>query len=109
MNKNIIDKETVAASVTKSIDISPALPAGKIWVVSKFGGGVPDLNDGYSGNIILRLGTTVIRALTLKGTTREIDLNKDVIGDGTSMINIVFQNPSTVDKDFFYWIDAFER
>lgn len=107
-NKSAVLVQTVSAGGTDIIN-SPVIPSGKIWVIKKFGGAVPNLGDSFSGNIVLRFGTTILRVLTLCGASQEVQFNSEVTGNGSDTLNVVLQNPSTNAKDFAFWYDAYER
>ena len=107
-NKSSIITQNIAASGNEIIE-SPVVPNGKTWIIKKFGGAVPNAGDNYSGNIILRFGTTIIRILTLCGSSNEISLNKEITGNGSDKLNVLLQNPSNIQKTFAFWYDAYER
>ena len=107
-NKSNILVQAVAAGGNEIIE-SPVIPNGKVWVIKKFGGAIPNLGDNYSGNVVLRFGTTILRVLTLCGSSQEIQLNSEVTGNGSDKLNVVLQNPSTNAKDIVFWYDAYER
>ena len=107
-SKSAVVVQTVSAGGTEIIE-SPIIPNGKVWVIKKFGGAVPNLGDSFSGNVILRFGTNIIRVLILTGSSQEIQLNSEVNGNGSDKLNVVLQNPSTNAKDFAFWYDAYER
>ena len=107
-SKSAIVTQTVSAGGTEIIN-SPVIPSGKVWVIKKFGGAVPNLGDNFSGNIVLRFGTNIIRVITLCGSSQELQFNGEVTGNGSDTINVVLQNPSTSAKEFAFWYDAYER
>ena len=95
----------VKADVTSSNDAETMFKK----VIKKFGGAIPNLGDNYSGNIILRFGNTIVRILTLCGSSNEISLDKEITGNGSDKLNVLLQNPSSVQKTFAFWYDAYER
>ena len=107
-NKSSVITQSVNASGSELIE-SPIIPDGKNWVIKKFGGAIPNLGDNYSGNIILRFGNTIVRILTLCGSSNEISLDKEITGNGSDKLNVLLQNPSSVQKTFAFWYDAYER
>ncbi len=67
------------------------------------------MNDGYSANVILRWGTEIIDFIVECGSSRQVEVNKEFLGDGSTAINILVQNTSTVAKTIAVKYDAYER
>lgn len=107
-SKSIMQTQSVLGGDTYIYE-SPIIPNGSVWVIKKFGAAVPRLNDHYSANIILRIGTDIIRILTLCGNSSDVDINTEIIGDGIKKLNIIIQNQSIVEKTIAFWFDAYER
>lgn len=107
-NKNIMIHSVVAAGATDPYE-TPAIPAGKIWVLKNFGAADINLGDSKSSVYVLMFGTEVIRIISLTGNTREIPLKKEITGDGAKKVKILRMNKSGEAREMPVWLTAYQR
>ena len=108
-SKSIMLTDVVNAGLTDVYDYPSAIPAGKKWVINKFGAADIDLGDSISSVFVLRFGSDVIRILSLTGNTQEVEIKREIVGDGATLINIVRINKSAHNKELPAWVDGYER
>jgi len=109
MIKDIINVSTLASGTQDVINYPDAIPNSKKWVINKFGAVDVNLGDSKSSVYILRFGTDIITIISVTGNTYEVNINKEIIGDGVKKINVVRQNKSGHGKDMGFWVRAYER
>ena len=109
-DKSIITIENVSAGNNNHLVEHPqAIPSGEKWVIKIFKAGIESKNDGFSGNIVLRFGNEILSAMILYGATQSDTEIKEIIGDGTTRLNLLMQNPSNIQKKFFARIKAYKQ
>lgn len=101
---------SIAANGTDAQEL-PVIPNGEVWRVTRFGGSEVGTGDGKASVVALQLfdGTTwqTIRGFGLTSTAVQLDLARDIRGDGTKKLRVVRQNKSAVAKQILVWVEGF--
>jgi hypothetical protein len=89
----------------------PVIPNGQVWRLTRFGGSEVGAGDGKASVVALQLfdGSTwqTIRGFGVVSTAVELELSRDVRGDGTRKLRIVRQNRSSASKQIIAWLEGF--
>jgi len=101
---------SVAAS-SQDIQELPVIPNGEVWRVTRFGGSEVGTGDGKASVIALQIydGTSwqTIRGFGVVSTAVEVELARDVRGDGTRKLRIIRQNKSATAKQIIAWLEGY--
>jgi len=88
------------------------IPNGEVWRITRFGGSEVGTGDGKASVVALQLfdGTAwqTIRGFGLVSTGVEVELARDVRGDGTKKLRVVRQNKSAAAKQIIAWVEGFK-
>ena len=108
-----VDKvfEGQVAANAQDIQELPVIPSGVCWCITRFGGSELGAGDGKASLIGLQLfdgaGWQTIRAFGVVSTAVEVQLSRDIRGDGTKKLRIVRQNKSAAAKQIIAWVEGF--
>src|SRR5512138_3776110 len=101
----------VAASGQDAFEL-PVIPNGEVWRITRFGGSEVGTGDGKASVIALQLwdGSVwqTIRGFGVVSTVAEVDLSRDVRGDGTRKLRVLRQNKSAAAKQVIAWLEGFK-
>ncbi len=101
----------VAASGQDAQEL-PVIPDGEVWRVTRFGGSEVGTGDGKASVIALQLwdgsAWQTIRGFGVVSGVAEVELARDVRGDGTRKLRIVRQNKSAAAKQIIAWLEGFK-
>ncbi len=101
----------VAASGQDAQEL-PIIPNGEVWRVTRFGGSEVGTGDGKASVIALQLwdGTAwqTVRGFGVVSAVAEVELARDMLGDGTRKLRIVRQNKSAAAKQIIAWLEGFK-
>ena len=101
----------VAAS-GQDIQELPVIPNGEVWRVTRFGGSEVGTGDGKASVVGLQLfdgsAWQTIRGFGIVSTGVEVELARDVRGDGTKRLRVVRQNKSAAAKQIIAWVEGFK-
>lgn len=110
MGRELLDKyedAEVSANGTE-VWISPVVPDGQTWHVTRFGGAAIDL-----ALIALQVRTetspdvwTTLRAVMPRGQG-EFEVNRDYVGDGTVRFRVVRQEKSGQAQAVIFWLEGY--
>jgi hypothetical protein len=88
------------------------IPNGELWRITRFGGSEVGTGDGKASVVALQLfdGTAwqTIRGFGIVSTGVEVELARDVRGDGTKKLRVVRQNKSASAKQIIAWVEGFK-
>ena len=89
----------------------PVIPNGEVWRITRFGGSEVGSGDGKASIIGLQLfdGTAwqTVRGFGVVSTGVEVDLARDIRGDGAKKLRVVRQNKSASAKQIIAWVEGF--
>ena len=106
--KNVIYTNEISSG-TQSQELLPMIPLGDRWVINSFGASDINVGDNKSSVYILMYDTEILCIISLTGNTQEIDINKEIVGDGTKRIKIIRKNTCNTNKAMPCWLKAFKR
>ncbi len=90
----------------------PVIPIGEVWRITRFGGSEVGTGDGKASVIALQLwdGTVwqTVRGFGVASAVAEVELARDVLGDGTRKLRVVRQNKSAAAKQIIAWLEGFK-
>lgn len=90
----------------------PVIPNGEVWRITRFGGSEVGSGDGKASVIALQLfdGTAwqTIRGFGVVSTAVEVELARDIRGNGTKKLRVVRQNKSSTSKQIIAWLEGFK-
>lgn len=102
---------SVAAS-SQDVQELPIIPNGQVWRVTRFGGSEVGAGDGKASVVGLQVfdGTAwqTIRGFGIVSTGVEVELARDIRGDGTKKLRVVRQNKSAAAKQIIAWVEGFK-
>lgn len=113
-NKSVIYTDEVSAG-GQDIQEFPIIPLGEKWIITKFGGAdIQFSGDGASSVYVLQWGSAgnweTLRILSISGDTKDLEMGKEVTGDGVNRIRLIRQNKSSTNaRELPVWIDAYSR
>lgn len=107
-DKSFIIVSQLASNSSDSLE-TPALGDGERWNIEKFGAADINLGDNKSSVYVLKFGNEILRIFALTGDTQEVDLNQDIIGNGTKKISVIRYNKSGFQKECPVWFRASKR
>jgi len=88
------------------------IPNGEVWRITRFGGSEVGTGDGKASVIVLQLfdgsAWQTIRGFGVVSTAVEVDLARDVRGDGAKKLRVVRQNKSAAAKQIIAWVEGFK-
>ena len=89
----------------------PIIPNGEHWCLLSFGACDINLGDNKSSVYSLLWDNEPIRGgiISLTGSTYEIQINKEIIGDGIKTLKIRRENKSNSAKQLPCWIVAVKK
>lgn len=100
------------AANSQDVQELPVIPNGECWCVTRFGGSEVGTGDGKASAVALQLfdGTSwqTIRGFGLVSTGIEVELSRDIRGDGTKKLRVVRQNKSAAAKQIIAWVEGFK-
>lgn len=81
---------------------SPAIPNSQTWVIGKAIFADINMGDNKSSTYLLEFGNgaswTIITAFAITGDTREVLIDKEVVGNGTKVLRLTRKNNSATNK-----------
>jgi len=88
------------------------IPNGDVWRITRFGGSEVGTGDGKASVIALQVfdgsAWQTIRGFGVVSTGVEVELARDIRGDGTKKLRVVRQNKSTAAKQILAWVEGFK-
>jgi hypothetical protein len=88
------------------------IPNGEVWRITRFGGSEVGTGDGKASAIALQLfdgsAWQTIRGFGLVSTAVEVELARDIRGDGTKKLRVMRQNKSASAKQILAWLEGFK-
>ena len=100
------------AATSQDVQELPVVPNNEVWRVTRFGGSEVGTGDGKASVIVLQLwdGSTwqTIRGFGVVSTVAEVELSRDIRGDGTRKLRVVRQNRSAAAKQIIAWLEGFK-
>lgn len=106
----VFDGQVAASS--QDVQELPLIPNGEAWCITRFGGSEVGTGDGKASVVALQLfdgsGWQTIRGFGVVSTAVELELARDVRGDGTKKLRVVRQNKSTTAKLIIAWVEGFK-
>ncbi len=109
-----VDRVFDGAVVASGQDVLelPVIPNGEVWRVTRFGGSEVGTGDGKASVIALQLwdGTAwqTVRGFGVASGVADVELARDIRGDGTRKLRVVRQNKSTAAKQIIAWLEGFK-
>ena len=86
------------------------IPTGEVWRVTRFGGSEVGTGDGKASVVALQLfdgaAWQTIRGFGVVSTAVEVELARDLRGDGTKKLRVVRQNKSAAAKQIIAWVEG---
>lgn len=107
-DKSIILIDSVAAGGSETFQ-TPAIGSGKTWALKTFGAADINMGDSKSSVYVLMFGSDILRIISVTGNTKELDIKKDITGDGTKRLKIIRYNKSGYDKQCPCWVSGYQR
>jgi len=99
------------AANSQEVQELPVIPNGQCWCLTRFGGSEVGAGDGKASVIGLQLfdGATwqTIRGFGVVSTGVEVELHRDIRGDGTKKLRVIRQNKSAAAKQIIAWLEGF--
>lgn len=90
----------------------PVIPQNEVWRITRFGGSEVGTGDGKASVVALQLwdGTAwqTVRGFGVVSAVAEVELSRDVRGDGTRKLRVVRVNRSTAAKQIIAWLEGFK-
>jgi hypothetical protein len=113
VNRNTVDVFLDASIAGGGTDIFtlPVIPNGDRWRLRLMGMADPATGDGIASIVALQLGPgtwNTIRAFSAAGTTVQIEIDREITGNGTRQLRVVRQNPSAVAKQIVAWLEGYK-
>lgn len=115
INRNRIDVvlDDVVSAAASAVEDLGVIPNNTLWRVIKLGGGEVANGDGKASVIALQIsenGTTwtTARAITVVGNTVELQVQREIKGNGTRKVRIVRQNTSSSSKQVIAWLEGYK-
>ena len=100
------------AATSQDVQELPAIPNNEVWRVTRFGGSEVGTGDGKASVIVLQLGDgsswQTIRGFGVVSGGAEVELSRDIRGDGTKKLRVVRQNKSAAAKQIIAWLEGFK-
>lgn len=88
------------------------IPNGEVWRVTRFGGSEVGTGDGKASAIALQLfdgaAWQTLRGFGLVSTAVDVELSRDVRGDGSKKLRVVRHNKSAAAKQIIAWVEGFK-
>ena len=95
------------------VQLSPIIPDGEIWQVSKITFADKAINDGLSGGFQVDFGAggsfEILQSAYLVGDTLVVNINRVFTGDGAKTFRFIRANNSAVPKEMFLMVEGFKR
>jgi len=102
---------TVAAN-GQDVQELAVIPNGDLWRITRFGGSEVGTGDGKASVIALQVfdgsAWQTIRGFGVVSTGVEVELARDIRGDGTKKLRVVRQNKSSIAKQILAWVEGFK-
>jgi hypothetical protein len=100
------------AGASQEVQELPVIPNGECWCITRFGGSEVGTGDGKASSVALQVfdGTSwqTIRGFGLVSTAVEVELQRDIRGDGTRKLRVVRRNQSASPKQIIAWVEGFK-
>jgi len=100
------------AATSQDVQELPVVPNNEVWRVTRFGGSEVGTGDGKASVIVLQLwdgsAWQTIRGFGVVSAVAEVELSRDIRGDGTRKLRVVRQNKSAAAKQIIAWLEGFK-
>jgi len=100
------------APTSQDVQELPVVPNNEVWRITRFGGSEVGTGDGKASVIVLQLwdgsAWQTIRGFGVVSTVAEVELSRDIRGDGTRKLRVVRQNKSAAAKQIIAWLEGFK-
>lgn len=106
-SKNILVIQNVGAGQSYTWE-STVVPNGARWHIKKFGAIDINIGDHKSSIYKLKWGSVDYRPISLTGNTYQIDIDEEIVGDGSKKLSVQMYNTSGQAKQLSFWIKACE-
>ncbi len=104
--KNVFNIDIAKRGTSKNLAYDKPVPQGEQWLLQKFGACDINMGDNKSSVYTLYFGTTILKIISVTGSTIELPVGIMVEGDGTKRLIINAKNNSKYHKMMPCWIDA---
>jgi hypothetical protein len=112
-NRVDVFADSSVAGGANDMTLLPVIPDGDRWRVRFMGMADPGTGDGISSVVALQIeqpaGTwTTVRALSSAGQTVQLQIDKEIKGNGSRRLRLARQNKSAVSKQIVAWLEGYK-